>query len=61
MGKTRRYDNGGVKRPKGSKKKRRKVFREFKEEEPFDIAYKNLDHIEDEFYNNFEENTDADR
>jgi len=61
MGKTRRYDNGGVKRPKGSRKKARKTFREFKEEEPFDIAYKNLDHGEEAFYKDFEDDYDADR
>jgi len=61
MGKTRRYDNGGVKRPKGNKKKKRKTFREFQEEEPFDIAYKKLDHTEDEFYNEMEDADDADR
>jgi len=61
MGKTHRYDNHGEKRPKGSKKKRDKTFREFTEEEPFDIAYKNLDHIEDDFYKDFEDDYDADR
>jgi len=61
MGKTRRYDHGGEKRLKGSKRKRRKTFREFQEEEPFDVAYKNLDHVEDEFYNELEDDNDADR
>tara|TARA_Y100001951_G_C11029501_1_gene124170 strand:+ start:156 stop:350 length:195 start_codon:yes stop_codon:yes gene_type:complete len=61
MGKTRRHDNGGVKRLKGSKRKRRKAFHEFQEEEPTEVAYKNLDHVEEAFYKDFEDDDGTDQ
>ena len=66
MGKTRRYDNGGVRKPKFKRHKKKKTFTET--QEGSDLDYKNLVKAEKKFYEDnpwndiFEEdNYDADR